>query len=154
MRHPAIVLSLSLSIFCIAITGLRGHYQSTREYDDAIRKAKAVAIAEVVSASKKATRCYTDHNFELKPVTALKGPIDMKKIYPFSYTIHEWKRATFPWQEDCPSVHYRLPPIAEKMSKGDRVIITIEYWEPGKTDTVVSTRDIKYLEEVKNLLGK
>ncbi len=154
MRHPAIVLSLSLPIFGIAITGLQGHYQSTREYDDAVRKAKAVAIAEVVSASKKATRCYTDHNFELKPISLLAGSMDMNRTYPFSYTIHEWKRATFPWQEDCPSVHYRLPPIATKMSKGDRVIITIEHWEPGKTDAVVSTRDIKYLEEVKNFLGK
>ena len=154
MKHPAIVLALSLSIFGIATIGLRGHYQSTREYDDVIRKAKAVAIAEVVSASKNTTRCYTDHSFELKPVTVLKGSIDTKKIYRFSYTIHEWKRATFPWQEDCPSVHYRLPPIAQKMSKGDRVIITIEYWETGKTDAVMSTRDIEHLEDVKSLLGK
>lgn len=154
MRRRVFVLAVSLSLLAYTHITLLGHYQSTRDYDDTIKKARAVAIAEVVSASKKTTRCYTDYSFELKPLILLKGSMDMEKTYPFMYTIHQWKRATFPWQEDCPSVHYRLPPIAENMSRGAKVIITVEYWEPGKTDAVVSTKDMKHLDEVKNLIRK
>ncbi len=150
LKHP-VLMALLLSCF-FRPEYLLSHYQSTRDYRDVIRHAKAVAVAEVVSEKQIKSRCDTSFHYELRPLHFLKGSMDTGKTYPFSYTIHFWKRAVFPWQEDCPSVHYSLPPISDDMSRGAKVIITFEYWEPLKRDAVTSTRNIRDLEEVKSLL--
>jgi hypothetical protein len=151
MKYSTALTSILLSaVICIAAGN--AHYQSTREYDDAVKNAKAIAVAEVVSAEKDESRCETSFRFGLKALYSIKGTVNTEKTYPFSYTVYYWKKATFPWQKECPSVHYRMPPVAENMNVGSKVIITIEYWEPGKTDAVVSTRDIIHLDQVKQVI--
>jgi len=146
---------MMIILFITLIKAGGAHDQSTRDYSDALKKAKAVAVAEVEKSTKNTERCSTTFRFTIRIVESLKGTIEVGKTYPFSYTVHHWKRATFPWQEDCPSVHYRLPPIAENMGRGARIIITLENWPPCKCDAVTSTKDIRHLEDVKRfIVGK
>jgi hypothetical protein len=121
--------------------------------DDAVREAGTVGIARVLSVSVQASRCDTTTVVTLAPVRYLKGPLEKKEI-TFSYTRYYWKQAGWPWQKDCDSVHYRMPPVAEGMKAGGEVIFTARYFPDWKECRVTGTMEMDQLEMVARLLNK
>ena len=87
----------------------------------------------------------------LVPERYLLGSLDQQEIM-FSYTHHEWKKAFWPWQEDCPSVQYTLPPIAEGMREGARVVFTARYFPQWDGCFATGTVELDRLEEVGRML--
>ncbi|MCP4137241.1 MAG: hypothetical protein GY754_40100 [bacterium] len=148
-------------IFCFLVLsilvpgqGLFPHDERVRNYDDTIRAAKIIAIAEVVKVTITENQCDKNFKYKLKIVSVVKGTISPGTVVDFAYSVYYWKKARWFWQNDCPSVSYMGPSRAKNMNKGSKVILTIEYFETHKKDIATSTANIEKLAYVKNLLGK
>lgn len=118
---------------------------------ETILEAEIVGTARVGSVTVQKSRCSTRTQVYLVPEQYLLGTLDQPAL-TFSYTVYEWKKAFWPWQEDCPSVHYTLPPIAEGMKEGDVVLFTAHFFQDHGGYFATGTIDINRLEEVKGLL--
>lgn len=100
-------------------------------FDQAIQKSDTIAVVEIIKSEKSSSRCRTDHSFLLKVTSVLKGKIKLETILPFYYSHYHFKRKNYFWQEDCLSVSYIVPPIAENMQKHNKVVAAIKTYKKG-----------------------
>jgi len=147
MKHIIVALAVSF------IAGISlAHDAMPVPVDDAVNNAQIVGIARIAAISVNETRCSISTKIHLSPEKFLMGSLEKKEII-FSYTYYFWKEAFWPWQEDCPSVHYTVPPVAEGMEKGSRVIFTARYFPDWKDHFATATIKMDQLERVKKLMG-
>ncbi|MBN1532325.1 MAG: hypothetical protein JXA20_06665 [Spirochaetes bacterium] len=142
---------------CIAVTmaaaacAALAHMEMPVPVDGVIRESTLVGVARVARITVRESRCDVTTTVTLSPERFLKGSLDKNEIL-FSYTHFYWKRATWPWQEDCPSVDYTVPPVARGMKEGDRVIFAARYFPDRGDYFAVATMRMEQLETVKELL--
>ncbi|MFW6180462.1 MAG: hypothetical protein ACOC8N_01840, partial [Spirochaetota bacterium] len=119
--------------------------------EEAVLDAQVLGVARVVSINTRATRCTSSTDVLLVAERYLLGVLDQQELL-FSYTHYLWKKAFWPWQEDCPSVQYTLPPIAEGMEEGVRVLFTARYFSQWDGYFATGTVELDRLEEVERML--
>ena len=152
MNPGRILLTLACAaLLAAAATAVFSHDVVPVPVEEAVLNAQVVGVARVVSVTTHATRCRSSTDVLLVPERYLLGSLDQQEIM-FSYTHHEWKKAFWPWQEDCPSVQYTLPPIAEGMREGARVVFTARYFPQWDGYFATGTMELDRLEEVGHML--
>lgn len=76
-----------------------------------------------------------------------------KSLLLFSViSMHHWRRDTCPWQEDCPSVHYKVPPIEIRIEKNTEIVFAAEHFEGYNECYVTAAADIDRLDEFKRYI--
>ena len=119
-----------------------------------LRRADVIAIARVKTFTKDESRCETTYTCDLEIQKYLRGKWKTPRI-KFSYSHYYGRKANWPWQEDCPSVHYFVPPLAESLSTKDgRLIVTLQVTPDGQSYRATATMDIKHLPLVRSILAE
>ncbi len=147
-----IFIAAVIICFCSA-SRLLGHDESPFDYRHVLAESNAVAIAEVLGMTEEKEECEVRKIYTLRPLSLLKGTADLSREYQLRITHYFWKEARFPWQKSCPSVSYCIPPAADDMHAGVRVIATLRN-DPLWGWIVTSTKDMKELDEVKAMLRR
>ncbi|HON77772.1 MAG TPA: hypothetical protein PK544_04725 [Spirochaetota bacterium] len=124
------------------------HDERPENYNEIFRTAKAVAVAKITNIESNESRCESRKVYTFKITQLLRGRIDSEPAYNLYYTTYYWKEATWPWQEDCPSVHYNVPPVAGNMEQGKSYIITIHRSDRNSEFYVSSSKDISELQRI------
>jgi hypothetical protein len=146
------VKQLCVTVMILALGGLCLAYdEEPIPIDRVVTKAEAVGIARVVKVTVTEGRCESNTKVYLSPVSYLKGSLPKSEVV-FSYTYYHWKRARWPWQTECPSVNYSLPPIAEGMKEGDEVLFAASFFPDRNDHFVIGTMKIHQMERVRRLL--
>lgn len=145
-RLPVLMLLMLLPAL------LYGHSEMVSSLQEIVSQADATAVAEITRITKNAQRCRTGTSITVRPIRFIKGSCE-KKSLTFSYTVHTWKPARFFWQEDCPSVHYRIPPRLRNPKKGQQAVITIQYFKDQKQHFVTSMSAMDTLPSIKKILS-
>lgn len=109
---------------CAAVTAV-AHMPYPVEYERAVREADVVVIAAVMSSVEKRERCETTVVDRLRVERMLKGSFTAGGEVEFSHSIFHWREADWPWQKECPSVHFLVPPRVKDARPDDRVIATL-----------------------------
>ena len=128
--------------------GLFSHDERPGNYDDIFRTARSVAIGKIIDIESNESRCSSSKVYKFKITKLLRGRIDATPVYNLYYTTYYWKEAKWPWQEDCPSVHYTVPPVARGMEQGKSYIITIHRSDRNSEYYVSSSKNISELQTI------
>jgi len=151
MKKNAASLLLALWIVPSAAMGpLPAHDEIPVPLEQAVKKAGCVAVAVIEEIRTTRSRCETTTEIRVKLLDVIRGTCPVNDV-SFLYTAHHWKRARFPWQEDCPSVHYTMPPRLTDPRKGRRVIVTVSYFKDWKNYYATSMSDIARRREIEKM---
>ncbi|HDP79438.1 MAG TPA: hypothetical protein ENN21_01200 [Spirochaetes bacterium] len=142
---PAVVLVLSA-----AVAPLSAHSEMPVPLEQAVKSAGCVAVAVIKDIRITRNRCETATEIRVKLLEFIRGTCPVTDV-SFMYTVHHWKRARFPWQEECPSVHYTAPPRLADPRKGQRVIVTVGYFKDWKNYYATSMSDIARRREIEKM---
>ncbi len=121
---------LSLLLFLVA-PPLPGHKEYPLAPGAVLADADAIVRAKVVEAELDRARCYSSWTFQLETVARLRGE-GAPERFTFSYDVFFPRKAEYPWQKDCPSVHYTRPPVAPNMQRGAEVVATLKKDKRGR----------------------
>jgi|GEM_PF-273482 len=148
---PARQLPVLIMLLMLFPALLHGHSEMVSSLKEVVSRADAVAVAEITGIQKDTRRCNTRTRITVRPIRFIKGSCDEKSL-TFAYTIHQWKPARFFWQEDCPSVHYRIPPRLRNPKDGQQAVITIQYFKDRKKHFATSMSAMDRLPSIKKML--
>ena len=155
MNMKKIILSITVLTFLLIMKpGLFPHMEIPGNYEQILLSAKAVAVAKITDIESTESRCSSSRVYTFKITETLKGRIDENREYKLYYSIFYWKQATWPWQEDCPSVHYTVPPVAQNMEKGKSYIITIQRDDDRSDYYISSSKDMSEMQTIMNKIRR
>ena len=147
------ILQLILVLFIVgASVTVNAHSEIPLDYVQILKKSKIVAIGIIIRKEEDKSRCEHTKRYFIKPLSFLKGTLKNKTPLTFTRTSFFWRRARWPWQEDCHSVHYTIAPQAKIMTVGTKVIATIIYSKRLKRFAITSTKEIEKLDYVKKII--
>ena len=136
-----------LLIFC-TVPFLLFHSRTTGNIEEAVKQSSILGTGIIYSVEKDESRCSTGITAEIKVLTIIKGSLKNKPLL-IDITEHHWRRAFWPWQEDCPGVHYKVPPIEVKIEKNAKIVFAAEYFEGYNECYVTAAAAIDRLDEFK-----
>ncbi|HNR88377.1 MAG TPA: hypothetical protein PKM65_08565 [Spirochaetota bacterium] len=148
------IIPLAAATCAVLLMGTAGFPHRPYPIDDerAVREAHAIVIATLRSSSEKNERCATTTVDRLRVESVIRGEVAVGTELSFVRSIFHWRRARWPWEKDCPSVHYFVPPRVERASQGDRVIATLARDRPDGPLRVTGTIDISRHDAVRRLV--
>lgn len=141
----------TVALALVPVDRAGSHSEVPLSMDRIIKEAQCIAVAEIVSVRETKTRCATGTEIRVRLMERLRGGCVKEEVL-FLYSVHYWKKARFPWQEECPSVHYTVPPRVRNPRKGDRVIVTIRYFSDFKDYFVTSMSAMERLEDIREMM--
>lgn len=130
--------------------GLVSHIVMPGDYEKILLSAQAVAVAQITGIESTESRCSSSKVYTFKIMQLLKGRIDADREYKLYYTVFYWKQARWPWQEDCPSVSYTVPPIVREMEKGKSYIVTVHRYEGNSEYYISSSKDMSEMQTIRD----
>ena len=128
------------------------HSRNTRDMAEAVKKSSITGTGIVESVEQSGARCSSTVTAEIKVLKILKGSLQGKPLR-IQVTDYYWKKAEWPWQEDCPSVHYSVPPIEIKMEQGERIVFAADHFKGYGECYVTAAAVYERLDEVKRMAG-
>ena len=143
--------SFTLIIFCL-IPFLLFHSREKQNMEDAVKKSSVIGTGIIESVSRNGTRCNTTTIAKIKVLEIFKGSLEGKPLH-LAITEHHWKKSFWPWQEDCPSVHYMVPPFEIKIEKGVKFVFAADHFKGEKECYVTAAAAYERLDELKRYAG-
>lgn len=136
-----------LVVFC-TVPFLLFHSRSSENLEESVKKSSIIGTGIISSVVKNESRCSTDITAEIKVLTIIKGSLKNKPLL-INITEHHWRKATWPWQEDCPSVHYKVPPFEISIEENTKIVFSAEHFERYNECYVTAAAAIERLDEFK-----
>jgi hypothetical protein len=128
------------------------HSRTSGDIEESVKNSSILGTGIIVSVQKKENRCSTSITARIQVVTLIKGSLNNKPLL-IDITEHHWKRAFWPWQEDCPSVHYKVPPIEIRIEKNTKIVFAADHFNDYKECYVTAAADFDRLDEFKRYAG-
>jgi len=128
------------------------HSRTAENLEEAVNSSSIIGTGIISSVKKSESRCSTDITVGIKVLTVIRGSLKDKPLI-IDITEHHWKRAFWPWQEDCPSVHYKVPPIEIRVEKNTEIVFAAEHFEGYNECYVTAAAAIDRLDEFKRYAG-
>ncbi len=144
-KHKILVIVSTLPLLLF-------HSRTTGNLEESVKNSSILGTGIIVSVEKKESRCSTGVTAEIKVITIIKGSLKDKPLL-IDITEHHWRRALWPWQDDCPSVHYKVPPIEVKIEKNTKIVFTAEHFDGYSECYVTAAGTIDRLDEFKRYAG-
>jgi len=129
------------------------HSRTAGDLEETVKSSSILGTGIIVSVKKSESRCSTDIKAEIKVLTIIRGSLKDKPLI-IDITEHHWRRAFWPWQDDCPSVHYKVPPIEIKIEKNTEIVFAAEHFDGYRECYVTAAADINRLDEFKRYAGE
>ena len=128
------------------------HSRTAGDLEESVKKSSILGTGIISSVKKSESRCSTDITAEVKVLTIIKGSLKDKPLF-INITEHHWRRAAWPWQEDCPSVHYKVPPIEIRVEKNTEIVFAAEHFDGYRECYVTAAGAFDRLDEFKRYAG-
>ena len=107
--------------------------------------AEIIGTGVIESVKKHNDKCTSTLIAEVKVLNILKGSIKNKPLL-IRLTEHYWN-------EDCPSVEYKLPPIEVKIEKDRKIVFGAGHFKGYDECYVISAAEYDRLDEIKKITG-
>lgn len=128
------------------------HSRTAGDLEESVKKSSILGTGIISSVKKSESRCSTDITAEIKVLTVIKGSLKDKPLL-INITEHHWRRALWPWQGDCPSVHYKVPPIEVRIEKNTKIVFAAEHFDGYRECYVTAAGAFDRLDEFKRYAG-
>ena len=128
------------------------HSRTAGDLEETVKSSSIFGTGIISSVKKSESRCYTDITAEIKVVSIMKGSLKDKPLL-IDITEHHWRRAFWPWQADCPSVHYKVPPIEVKIERNTKIVFAAEHLDGYSECYVTAAGAVDRLDEFKRYAG-
>lgn len=142
----------SILIIITALPFLLFHSRSSGNLEESVKNSSILGTGIISSVKVNESRCSTDITAEIKVLTIIKGSLKEKPLL-INITEHHWRRAFWPWQDDCPSVHYKVPPIEIRILENTKIVFSAEHFEGCNECYVTAAAAIERLDEFKRYAG-
>ncbi len=126
--------------------------RTTGNLEEAVKSSSILGTGIISSVKKSESRCSTEIIAVIKVLTVMKGSLNDKPLL-INITEHHWRKAAWPWQEDCPSVHYKVPPIEIRVKKNTEIVFAAEHFEGYNECYVTAAAAIDRLDDFKGYAG-
>jgi hypothetical protein len=128
------------------------HSRTAGNIEEAVKQSSILGTGIISSVKKNENRCSTDITARIKVLTILKGSLNDKPLL-IDISEHHWRRAFWPWQEECPSVHYKVPPIEIRIEENVKIVFAAEHFEGYTEYHVTAAAPYGRLDEFKRYAG-
>ncbi len=145
-KHKILVIVSTLPLLLF-------HSRTTGNLEESVKKSSIFGTGIISSVEKSESRCSTDITARIQVLTVIKGSLKDKPLL-IDITEHHWRRAFWPWQADCPSVHYKVPPIEIRIEKNTEIVFTAEHFDGYSECYVTAAGAIDRLDEFKRYAGE
>lgn len=117
----------------------------------AIADADNISIGTVASHRRIAKKCEIRESVEIKPDRTLKGSLQAAGNLEITYFWATQMDEKGNYLNECPSVHFTVPPIAPSIKKGAQIIFSTQ--KDGGADKVTGTYAIDALKSIEDQIG-
>lgn len=128
------------------------HSRTAGDLEEAVKQSSILGTGIISSVEKDESRCRTGITARIKVLTILKGSLKDKPLL-IDISEHHWRRAFWPWQEECPSVHYKIPPIEIRTEENVKIVFAAEHFEGYTECYVTAAAPYGRLDEFKRYAG-
>lgn len=140
-----------LVLFC-TVPFMLFHSRTPGNLEEAVSRSPILGTGIIRSVIRNESRCSTDITARVEVLTILKGSLNDKPLL-INISEHHWRKAFWPWQDDCPSVHYQVPPIEVKIEKNTRIVFAAECFEGYTECSVTAAASCDREDEFKKYAG-
>jgi len=142
---------LFVFLFC-SMPFMLFHSRSSGSLEDEVRRSPVLGTGIIHSVVKDESRCASGITARVRVLTILKGSLNDRPLV-IAVSEYHWRKAFWPWQDDCPSVHYRVPPIEVKIEENTKIVFAAEYIEGYNECYVTAAAPFDRLDQFKGYAG-
>ncbi len=119
--------------------------RETGDLKKSFLNAEIIGTGIIESVSRNDEQCTSTITAEVKVLNILKGSLKNKPLL-IRLTDHYWN-------ENCPSVEYKLPPIEVKIEEGRKIVFGAGHFKGYVECYVIAAAEYARLDEIKKITG-